>query len=166
MVADQLVADGAGGTVLLADLLGMVKSMTTVNTSPIAQAVIGGALLEHGLSLRAANAEVAALYRRNLALVLDGLARRFPPGGGVSWNEPRGGFFLVLTVPCTVDDALLELSASRYGVIWTPMSHFYPGEGGERQLRLSVSQVDPATVDRGLDGLAALLTDRSRAARS
>ncbi|MER7666989.1 PLP-dependent aminotransferase family protein [Kitasatospora sp. NPDC096128] len=161
VVADQLVADGAGGTGLLADLLGMIKSMTTVNTSPIAQAVIGGALLEHGHSLRAANTEVAALYRRNLALVLAGLARRFPPGGGVTWNEPRGGFFLVLTVPCVADDALLELSASRYGVIWTPMSHFYPGEGGERQLRLSVSQVDPATLDRGLDGLAALLADRS-----
>ncbi|MFJ4184522.1 PLP-dependent aminotransferase family protein [Kitasatospora sp. NPDC089509] len=161
VVADQLVADGAGGTVLLADLLGMIKSMTTVNTSPIAQAVIGGALLEHGFRLRAANSEVAALYRRNLALVLDGLARRFPPGGGVSWNEPRGGFFLVLTVPCVVDDALLELSASRYGVIWTPMCHFHPGAGGERQLRLSVSQVDPATVDRGLDALAALIADRS-----
>ncbi|MER7847654.1 PLP-dependent aminotransferase family protein [Kitasatospora sp. NPDC096077] len=161
VVADQLVADGAGGTALLADLLGMIKSMTTVNTSPIAQAVIGGALLEHGFRLRAANSEVAALYRRNLALVLDGLARRFPPGGGVSWNEPRGGFFLVLTVPCVVDDALLELSASRYGVIWTPMCHFHPGAGGERQLRLSVSQVDPATVDRGLDGLAALIADRS-----
>ncbi|MFE4974484.1 aminotransferase class I/II-fold pyridoxal phosphate-dependent enzyme [Kitasatospora sp. NPDC056651] len=161
VVADQLVADGRGATVLLADLLGMVKSMTTVNTSPIAQAVIGGALLEHGHSLRAANAEVAALYRRNLALVLEGLARRFPPGGGVTWNEPRGGFFVVVTVPCVVDDALLELSASRYGVIWTPMSHFHPGTGGEHQLRLSVSQVDPATVDRGLDGLAALLAARS-----
>ncbi|MFJ6619291.1 aminotransferase class I/II-fold pyridoxal phosphate-dependent enzyme [Kitasatospora sp. NPDC091335] len=157
VVADQLVADGRGGTALFADLLGMVKSMTTVNTSPIAQAVIGGALLEHGHSLRAANTGAAALYRRNLALVLEGLARRFPPGGGVTWNEPRGGFFLVLTVPCVVDDALLERSASEYGVIWTPMSHFYPGAGGEHRLRLSVSQVDPATLDRGLDGLAALL---------
>ncbi|MEU1289570.1 PLP-dependent aminotransferase family protein [Kitasatospora sp. NPDC005856] len=161
VVADQLVADGQGGTALFADLLGMIKSMTTVNTSPIAQAVIGGALLEHGHSLRAANTEVAALYRRNLSLVLEGLAERFPPGSGVTWNEPRGGFFLVLTVPCVVDDALLERSASQYGVIWTPMSHFYPGAGGEHQLRLSVSQVDPATVDRGLDALAALLAAQS-----
>ncbi|MER5640143.1 PLP-dependent aminotransferase family protein [Kitasatospora sp. NPDC002227] len=157
VVADQPVSDGAGSTDLLADLLGMIKSMTTVNTSPIAQAVIGGALLTHDHSLRAANTEVAALYRRNLALVLDGLARRFPPGNGVTWNEPRGGFFLVLTVPRVVDDALLELSASQYGVIWTPMCHFYPGAGGEHQLRLSVSQVDPDTVDLGLDRLAALL---------
>ncbi|MER6301913.1 PLP-dependent aminotransferase family protein [Kitasatospora sp. NPDC001539] len=159
VVADQLVSDGAGGTRLLADLLAMIKSMTTVNTSPIAQAVIGGALLEHGHSLRAANTATAALYRRNLALLLDGLARRFPPSTGITWNTPRGGFFLVLTVPhLRIDDALLERSASRHGVIWTPMSHFYPAPGGTHQLRLSVTQLTPATLERGLDALATLLT--------
>ncbi|MER7130330.1 PLP-dependent aminotransferase family protein [Streptosporangium saharense] len=156
VVADQRISDGS----LLADRLAMIKSMTTVNTSPIAQAVIGGALLKHGCSLRAANLRQAALYRRNLRLVLDGLAERFPPGRGVTWTTPPGGFFLVVTVPFPVDDELLEHSASHHGVIWTPMSHFCPDGGGERQLRLSLSQVTPETVGQGLDRLAALIGER------
>ncbi|MFD8638337.1 aminotransferase class I/II-fold pyridoxal phosphate-dependent enzyme, partial [Streptomyces sp. NPDC059656] len=47
VVADQPVRRASGGTGLLADELATVKSMVTVNTSPISQAVIGGILLEH-----------------------------------------------------------------------------------------------------------------------
>ncbi|MEV7009212.1 PLP-dependent aminotransferase family protein [Streptosporangium sp. NPDC051022] len=156
VVADQRVSDGS----LFADRLAMIKSMTTVNTSPIAQAVIGGALLKHDYSLRAANTRQISLYQRNLRLVLDGLAERFPPGSGVTWTTPPGGFFVVVTVPFPVDDELLEYSASRYEVIWTPMSHFCPDGGGERRLRLSLSQITPETAGPGLDRLAALIGER------
>ena len=64
----------------LADQLAMIKSMVTVNTSPIAQAVIGGRLLEHGCSLVAANARERSAYTRNLRHLVAGLARRFPAG--------------------------------------------------------------------------------------
>jgi (S)-3,5-dihydroxyphenylglycine transaminase len=155
VVADQRVA---GGT-LFADELSKIKSMVTVNTSPIAQAVVAGKLLDHGCSLVRANAREAEIYRRNRRLLLDGLAARFP-GGEVTWNTPAGGFFAVLTLPFPADDALLELSAQRYGVLWTPMHHFYAGNGGERQLRLSYSQLEPASIATGLDRLAALIADR------
>jgi (S)-3,5-dihydroxyphenylglycine transaminase len=158
VVADQRVA-GPDGETLLADELSKIKSMVTVNTSPIAQAVVAGKLLEHGCSLVRANAREAEVYRRNRRLLLAGLAARFP-GGEVTWNTPAGGFFAVLTVPFPADDALLELSARRYGVLWTPMHHFFAGTGGERQLRLSYSQLEPAAIATGLDRLAALVADR------
>src|SRR5256714_13893375 len=44
LVADPTVVDAAGRRTLLAEELSAVKSMLTVNTSPIAQAVIGGFL--------------------------------------------------------------------------------------------------------------------------
>jgi (S)-3,5-dihydroxyphenylglycine transaminase len=44
-VADQLVTDAAGRTGLLADELAKIKSMVTVNTSSLSQAVIAGMLL-------------------------------------------------------------------------------------------------------------------------
>ena len=66
LVADQTVVSAAGHRSLLADELSTVKSMVTVNTSPIAQAVIGGVLVSCGYSLRAANREKIAFYRRNL----------------------------------------------------------------------------------------------------
>ena len=55
LVADQTVVSAAGHRSLLADELSTVKSMVTGNTSPIAQAVIGGFLVSSGFSLRAAN---------------------------------------------------------------------------------------------------------------
>ena len=159
VVADQRVAgpDGTVGT--LADQLGKIKSMVTVNTSALAQAMIGGALLEHDCSLVAANVRERAAYGRNLAHLLAGLRRRFPPPSPVRWNAPAGGFFVVVTVPFAVDDALLHRSARGYGVLWTPMAHFYDAGAPVNALRLSVSAVTPEQIDLGLDRLAALITD-------
>lgn len=151
VVADQPVSGGG----LLADELSKIKSMVTVNTAPLAQAVVGGKLVENGYSLVRANAREAQVYRRNRRLVLDGLARRFPDG--VTWNTPGGGFFVVLTVPFRVDDAVLEESAREFGVLWTPMYHFFGGKGGEHQIRLSYSLLTPDRIETGLDRLAALI---------
>ena len=50
---------------------------------------------------------------------------------GVRWNTPDGGFFLTMRVPFRADNAALARSAEEFGVIWTPMSYFYPSGGGE-----------------------------------
>lgn len=158
VVADQTVGAVDGSVGLLADQLSKIKSMLTVNTSPIAQAVIGGKLLQHGCSLVAANQRERAVYAANLRRITDGLAARFP-AGEVTWTVPSGGFFVVVTVPFVVDDALLARSAREYGVLWTPMSHFYDGDEPVRALRLSCSAVTAAQIDAGLDRLAALIAD-------
>ncbi|MDG4800567.1 PLP-dependent aminotransferase family protein [Micromonospora sp. WMMD980] len=159
VVADQRVGGSDGTVGPLADQLAKIKSMVTVNTSPISQAVIGGALLAYDCSLLAANVRERAAYARNLGHLVDGLGRRFPAGGPVRWTVPAGGFFVVLTVPFPVDDALLHRSAREYGVLWTPMAHFYDAGTPVNALRLSVSAVTPAQIDLGLDRLAALVTD-------
>ncbi|WP_030491329.1 aminotransferase class I/II-fold pyridoxal phosphate-dependent enzyme [Micromonospora chokoriensis] len=169
VVADQRVAGPNGRVGPLADQLAMIKSMITVNTSPIAQAVIGGRLLEHGCSLVAANTRERSAYTRNLRHLVAGLSRRFPAqpdgpaqpaqSGVVRWTVPAGGFFVVVTVPFPVDDAMLDRSARDYGVLWTPMAHFYDDTAPVRALRLSVSAVTPEQIDVGLDRLAALITD-------
>ncbi len=160
VVADQRVDFGAG-VGLLADQLSKIKSMLTVNTAPIAQAVVGGKLLEHNCSLAKANVREREVYARNLRRVLDGLAARFPraDNGSINWTVPAGGFFVVVNVPFVVDDALLERSARDYGVLWTPMHHFYDDSVAVQALRLSCSTVTPDLIDLGLDRLAALIND-------
>ncbi|GAA1552789.1 PLP-dependent aminotransferase family protein [Kribbella lupini] len=159
VVADQLVAHPDGTTSLLADELSKIKSMVTVNTSAIGQAMIGGKLLQHDCSLVAANQRERSTYAANLRALTEGLAARFPDGE-VTWNVPSGGFFLVVTVPFVVDDALLAKSAQEYGVLWTPMGHFYDGDAPIRALRLSCSSVTPAEIEPALDRLAALIRDQ------
>jgi (S)-3,5-dihydroxyphenylglycine transaminase len=159
VVADQPVRDSAGEVSPFADHLSKIKSMLTVNTSPVAQAVVGGKLLEHGCSMTAANRRETAVYLRNLRQILDGLARRLPPE--VTWNTPVGGFFVVVSLPFEAGDDLLEHSAREHGVLWTPMSHFYGDGGGLHQMRLAYSQLTPAEIDTGLDRFAALVAEVS-----
>ncbi|MFD9906162.1 PLP-dependent aminotransferase family protein [Streptomyces sp. NPDC059063] len=158
-VAGQRVTGARGGGTLLADELSKIKSMLTVNTPPIVQAVIGGKLLAHGCSMAAANRRETEVYRRNLHQVLDGLAQRLKDHEGVSWNAPTGGFFIVVTVPFTVDDDLLAHAARHHGVLFTPMHHFYGSTAGHHQLRLSISTLTPDRIEQGLDRLAAVITE-------
>ena len=160
-LADQRVADGDGRLSLLADELSKIKSMVTVNTSAVAQAVVGGKLLEHDCSLVAANQRETAVYLRNLRQILDGLGQRFPATEGsigpVTWRVPHGGFFIVVTLPFPATDELLERSAREYRVLWTPMSHFYSGHGGLPHVRLAFSQLTPDMIETGLDRFAAFV---------
>jgi (S)-3,5-dihydroxyphenylglycine transaminase len=164
VVADQRVTAADGTIGLFADQLSKIKSMLTLNTSPIAQAVVGGRLLEHKCSLATATVREREFYAANMRRMVDGLADRFPPTANgsteVSWTVPAGGFFVVVTVPFVVDDELLEQSARDYGVLWTPMGHFYDAVTAVRSLRLSCSTVSIDQIDAGLDRLAALIDDR------
>ncbi|QUQ69283.1 aminotransferase [Kutzneria sp. CA-103260] len=155
-VADQPMAGGG----LLADQLSKLKGMLTVNTSPIAQAVIAGKLLLNDFSLTKANAREIAIYQRNLHHTLGELTRRLGGLPGISWNTPTGGFFITVTVPFTVDDDLLATAAREHGVLFTPMHHFFGGKGGFNQLRLSISLLTPELIEEGVARLAALITTR------
>ncbi|MFD5798534.1 aminotransferase class I/II-fold pyridoxal phosphate-dependent enzyme [Streptomyces diastatochromogenes] len=157
-VADQVVVGADGSTGLLADELTRIKSMVTVNTSPVSQAVVAGMLLAAGGRTSEFNAGTAAYYGDAMRTTLGELDRCFPEQEraalGVRWNEPTGGFFLALDVPFTADNAALELAAEKFGVIWTPMSYFFPQGGGERSLRLSVSYLTRPQIAEGVERLA------------
>jgi (S)-3,5-dihydroxyphenylglycine transaminase len=157
-VADQLVTDAAGGTGLLADELAKIKSMVTVNTSPVSQAVVAGMLLACQGRISELNTETSAHYANAMRSTLRQLERRFPadqrPDLGVRWNTPDGGFFLSMRVPFQADNAALGRSAEHFGVIWTPMAYFYPDGGGECGIRLSVSYLSEDEITEGIARLA------------
>lgn len=162
LVADQVVADGSGGRSLLAEELSTVKSMLTVNTSPIAQGVVGGVLVDSEYSLRAANRSKTEFYRRNMRALLAALEQEFGEDEQLTWNTPGGGFFAVLSVPFVADEALVEVSARDYGVLWTPMEFFYGAGGGENAIRLSCSALEPPRIEEGVRRLGKLVRDRVR----
>ncbi|XKK38567.1 aminotransferase class I/II-fold pyridoxal phosphate-dependent enzyme [Nocardiopsis sp. ARC36] len=165
-VADQRVADADGGTHLLAEDLARVKSMVTVNTPSISQALIGGLLAETGDRMAEVTRPAAEHYGKAMRHLQDALERSFPrswrEGAGVSWNRPDGGFFLTLRLPVPADDALLVRSAESYGVLWTPMSYFQVGEPDAEtthSARLSCSYLSMEQIDEGVARLASLVGD-------
>jgi (S)-3,5-dihydroxyphenylglycine transaminase len=157
-VADQRVADSVGRIGLLADELAKIKSMVTVNTSALSQAVIAGMLLACQGRISELNTETAAYYAHAMRSTLRQLERSFPADRrtalGVRWNRPDGGFFLTMRVPFLADNAALARSAEQFGVIWTPMSYFYPYGGGDYCIRLSVSYLSQTDITEGITRLA------------
>ncbi len=157
-VADQLVVDRAGRTCLLADELAKLKSMVTVNTSPLCQAAVAGMLLASGGRISELNTEITAHYGAAMRATLSQLDQCFPAAHRaalrVGWNKPGGGFFLTVRVPFRADDSALARSAQEFGVIWTPMSYFYPDGGGHFSIRLSISYLSQAEITEGIARLA------------
>lgn len=169
VVADQRIVDEHGRTTLLADELAKIKSMVTVNTSSLSQAVVAGTLLAAGGRISELNAKPASYYGDAMQATLRQLDRRLPPPVrdrlGVSWNSPTGGFFLTVRVSFAADEAALTRSARHHGVLWTPMRYFYPSGGGDRTIRLSTSYLTPAEIDEGVTRLAAFITSETEQER-
>ena len=161
VVADQRIVDGNGRTSLLADELSKIKSMVTVNTSSLSQAVVAGALLASGGRISELNAKPASYYGDAMQATLRQLDRQLPAARrdrlGVRWNTPTGGFFLTVQVSFEADEAALTRAARNFGVIWTPMRYFYPSGGGDRMIRLSTSYLTPAEIDEGITRLVAFI---------
>jgi (S)-3,5-dihydroxyphenylglycine transaminase len=161
VIADQRIVDENGRTTLLADELSKIKSMVTVNTSSLSQAVVAGTLLACGGRISELNAKPASYYGDAMQATLQQLDRHLPAERrarlGVRWNSPSGGFFLNVQVSFDADEAALTRAARNFGVIWTPMRYFYPSGGGHRTMRLSTSYLAPAEIDEGVARLAAFI---------
>ncbi|WP_232246750.1 aminotransferase-like domain-containing protein [Kitasatospora mediocidica] len=158
LVADQPVTDSTGTTRTLAQTLSKAKAMYSVGSSSLSQAVIGGFLVDNDYDLRSATRQLAAVYLERLDVLLAALAETFPAERhaehGVSWNSPRGGFFVTLQVGFVADLAGMEVSARDFGVSWAPMSMFHIGGGGDREIRLGFTNLAPEAIREGVTRLA------------
>jgi 2-aminoadipate transaminase len=102
--------------------------------------------------------ELRANYEARRDRLLDALAAELPDGA--DWTAPDGGFFVWVTLPEGVSARELLPAAADAGVTYLPGDHFYPGEGGERRLRLSYSFAPPDALERGVAALGAALRAR------
>jgi (S)-3,5-dihydroxyphenylglycine transaminase len=162
LVADQQIA-ATGET--LAKALSKVKSLLTVNTPQPMQAAVAAVLLRTGGSLEPVVAPKRAQYRRQRDAMIEALDRAFADlRGCVSWQVPRGGFFLPVTLPFAFGRRALQQCAADYGVIVSPMQFFCLGSARPRQIRLSFSYVHPTAIVEGIARLAAFVRARMASA--
>jgi (S)-3,5-dihydroxyphenylglycine transaminase len=56
-------------------------------------------------------------------------------------------------VPFVADNEALARCAAEHGVLWTPMSYFYPGGGGDHGIRLSISYLTAGEIEEGIGRL-------------
>jgi 2-aminoadipate transaminase len=93
-----------------------------------------------------------ALYRNKRDIMAAAIGARL--GSRVTWQTPKGGFFLWATLPegCT-DTELLE-RAIQHGVIFVVGSAFHVDGSGHDTIRLSFSAPSPERIEEGARRLA------------
>ena len=158
IAADQNIVAPGGRRSTLAEEMSKAKSLLTVNTPPLMQALVGGLLLAHDCSLREfVEPRVQAIRASRdamLAALETSVPRRADGSRAISWNRPSGGFFLTVTMSRPVGNDDLLACAERYGVTWTPMSYFHLEASDSCQIRLSFSYVTPEEARTGIARLA------------
>jgi (S)-3,5-dihydroxyphenylglycine transaminase len=158
LVADQRVS---GSRQTLAQELSKVKSLITVNTPGLCQAVAATALRNHGDSFEPIVAPKRLQFRHNRDVMLDSLSHEFSKfGKSVRWNRPRGGFFMTVTLPFEFGARELRQCAGDYGVIPCPMHFFSLRASCEMQIRLSFSYVTEREIREGIQRLSRFCLDR------
>jgi (S)-3,5-dihydroxyphenylglycine transaminase len=158
MVADQLINYNGMPTGLI-DLMAKTKGYISVNTPSLTQAVVGGMLIEHQCSLRDMTQKKVADMKRKRDQMLYSLQHFFKNeeacwAKDISWNIPQGGFFITIKVPFDVGKEEVIVYAEKFGVIVTPMSFFYQGDKGTREIRLAFSNLSPDEIHEGIKKLA------------
>jgi 2-aminoadipate transaminase len=72
----------------------------------------------------------------------------------VSWNSPRGGFFLWLRVPDTIDSQEMLTDAVKSGVAYVPGESFCVDGSGKNAMRLCYSKESRERLQQGVALLA------------
>jgi 2-aminoadipate transaminase len=76
-------------------------------------------------------------------------------GDVASWPSPRGGFFLWVTLPESLDTDQMVMRAVEHGVAYVAGNAFYVNGGGRSTMRLSFSAPPPDRITEGVSRLAA-----------
>jgi len=99
---------------------------------------------------------IRSVYRERRDVMLDALARYFPPE--VTWTKPMGGLFLWVTLPAGADADKLFEAAIRENVAFVPGDCFYAPNGhsdeGRRHMRLNFSAAAPDQIREGIRRLS------------
>ncbi len=162
LISDQMV-DHDGSITSLASEFSKVKSLISVNTGQIAQAIVAGVLIENDCSLNDYVKPLKELYKNNRDFMLEKLHEVFnAPGsvlfGKVQWNHPQGGFFITLTLPFNFSEKNVYECAERFGVLCMPLSFFSVQGNYNDCIRLSFSYVSKSQIAKGIQALSEYLS--------
>lgn len=91
-------------------------------------------------------------YRYKRDVMIEALRRGL--GEDVSWPEPRGGFFLRVTLPPAIDADRMIPRAVGHGVIYVAGEAFFVNGTGTNIVRLSFSAPSPDRIRAGATRLA------------
>ncbi|MBW6465638.1 MAG: PLP-dependent aminotransferase family protein [Brevefilum sp.] len=94
-------------------------------------------------------------YKERRDVMLKALEDYMPEG--VNWTRPKGGLFLWVTTPESLDTQTIFKSAVEQKVAFVPGNSFHPLGGGHNTMRLNFSCMKPDLIDEGIKRLAEVI---------
>ena len=101
--------------------------------------------------------DLRAHYQRKRDAMSGALSRTL--AGRVTWDPPRGGFFLWVRLPDGLNAEQLLPVARAHGVIYVVGSAFFVDGSGPEYMRLSFSAPPPDRIEEGVTRLAAAVSE-------
>ena len=104
-------------------------------------------------------AQMRIIYARRAKIMLDALAQHMPPG--VTWTNPKGGFYIWVTLPQKLDSAAVFQIAIKKGAAFVVGRAFDPQGVRNNSFRLAFSHAAEERIAEGItiiaDAVKALL---------
>lgn len=119
--------------------------------TPIMQQMVAEKYLASG-HFDAGLLKITALYKQKKQRMIAALEREMPKG--VSWTNPQGGLFLLITLPEGLSSIELFDLAVKEDVAYVPGTSFFCDGKGENTLRLNFSYASDDKIDEGIARLA------------
>jgi len=98
---------------------------------------------------------IADTYRTRRDAMLSAMERQFPKT--LSWNRPRGGMFLWVTLPQGWDGKEILLRCVENNVAFVPGQEFFPDRSGKNTLRMNFSSPSPENIEEGVRRMGEVL---------
>ena len=138
-----------------------MKRDTDLQANSLAQSILEEFFAHDDFEARIAKAR--RLYRRRAARLADALRHHLPRW---SFDEPRGGFSIWVDTAHAGDDVAFLRRALAHGTSFDPGSLFRVAEGATLSLRLSYSCLPEASIQAGVQRLAAAWQSFAREPRA
>jgi 2-aminoadipate transaminase len=109
-------------------------------------------------------AGLVQMYRSRRDVMLEAIEEHFPDSA--ARTNPRGGFFVWVTLPSWLDTKALLAAAVERRVAYVPGTAFYPDGRGANQMRLAFCYPTEDRIREGVARLGTLLHDEDQLYRS
>jgi len=100
---------------------------------------------------------IKELYKRKRDVMLEALKEYFP--SEVKWTMPKGGMFIWITLPKSIDTRLMFQKAIAKKVAYVVGEAFYPEGGDYNSMRLNFSYSEDELIKEGIKRLAEVIQD-------
>ena len=133
----------------------LAKQATDLCTNVFSQYVAyeyiqGGYLDKHVETIR-------KMYKKNRDIMVEELLKQFPKE--VKWKVPKGGMFIWIELPKTIDTRIMFQKAISKKVAYVVGEAFFPEGGNYHSMRLNFSFSDEKKIREGIHRLAEVIKE-------